>query len=251
MLCNAKINLGLHVVSLRPDGYHNLETVFYPIRHVADELYIEDSDTLQFTCEGVRVEGSAHDNLVMRAYRLLLGSYPDLPPVHIHLVKHIPTGAGLGGGSSDAAFTLRLLNEHFSLRLPPMRLEQLALQLGADCPFFIRNTPVFATGVGEVLEPIHLDLSQYDIRIEHPAVFISTREAFKRIVPHQPSISLRDVITRPVEEWRELMVNDFEASVFPDHQEVADAKRSMYEAGALYASMSGSGSAVYGIFPHS
>ena len=248
MLCNAKINLGLNVVSRRPDGYHNLETVFYPVHHLADELYLEEADTLRLTCEGVQVEGDADNNLVLKAYRLLHDVFPDLPPVHIHLTKHIPTGAGLGGGSSDAAFTLRLLNEHFSLGLPDTRLERLALTLGADCPFFIRNTPVFATGVGEVFEPITLDLDRYDIRIVKPDVSISTREAFSHITPHRPDVSLREVVTRPVEEWRGLMANDFEASVFPSHPEIAEAKRRMYDAGAVYASMSGSGSAVYGIF---
>ncbi|MDO4948926.1 MAG: 4-(cytidine 5'-diphospho)-2-C-methyl-D-erythritol kinase [Bacteroidales bacterium] len=248
MLCNAKINLGLNIVGRRPDGYHDLETVFYPVHGLADELHLEESDTLRLTCGGVWVEGDADDNLVMKAYRLLRDEFPDLPPVHIRLTKRIPTGAGLGGGSSDAAFTLRLLNERFSLRLPDIRLEQLALRLGADCPFFIRNTPVFATGVGEVFEPIPVDLSRYDIRIVKPRVSVSTREAFSHITPHRPEVSLRKVVTRPVEEWRELMTNDFEASVFPCHPEIAEAKQRMYDAGALYASMSGSGSAVYGIF---
>lgn len=271
---NAKINLGLHIVERRPDGYHNLETVFYPIPveealelhplqprrepDVADqtdtspaEVKSLEAETAMNDCRlslsGIAVEGDPNSNLVVKAYRLLASHHP-LPPVEIHLLKHIPTGAGLGGGSADAAFMLKMLNEQFSLHLSNDTLEEYAARLGADCAFFIRNQPVFAHGIGNLFRPIPLSLKGYVLWLVKPDIFVSTREAFAHITPHKPAISLEELIREPVERWRDRMVNDFEASVFPQHPRLAQLKENFYQQGALYAAMSGSGSSLFGLF---
>lgn len=247
---NAKINLGLNIVEKRPDGYHNLETIFYPI-HIEDALEIVESKKTDREYElhisGTTIEGNPEENLVIKAYRLLLKEY-ELPPIAVYLRKHIPSGAGLGGGSADAAFMLKLLNETYHLNISDDKLEGYAATLGADCAFFIKNKPVFATGIGNVFEPVDLSLSNYYIIVIKPDIFVSTREAFSFIRPSHPTLSLKEIIRKPIEEWKDWMMNDFEASVFAGHPEIKKIKEALYTEGAIYASMSGSGSSVFGIF---
>ncbi len=242
---NAKINLGLHITEKRPDGYHNLETVFYPVP-LTDALEITGGHGALHV-SGIEVAGSPDDNLVMKAYRLLQREF-SLPPVDIYLHKHIPSGAGLGGGSADAAFMLKMLNERFALGLTVELLEAYAATLGADCAFFIRNAPTFAEGIGNLFSPIDVSLKGYRLCIVKPEVFVSTRDAFARIRPHRPEFLLREVIGRPISEWRDALVNDFEESVFPQFPVIGEIKAEMYRQGAVYASMSGSGSSVFGLF---
>lgn len=247
---NAKINLGLNIVEKRPDGYHNLETVFYPVPvEDALEVNILNESTQKFRLHqaGLEIAGEAENNLVVKAYKLLDERF-NLPPIDIHLFKHIPSGAGLGGGSSDAAYMLKLLNEKFNLKLSDENLEEYAARLGADCAFFIRNTPTYAEGIGNIFSPISLSLKGYQIVLVKPDIFVSTREAFARIKPHQQEIPLKEVIKRPIEEWKERMVNDFEESVFPQFPAIKEIKEKLYEVGAIYAAMTGSGSSVFGLF---
>lgn len=247
---NIKINLGLSITEKRPDGYHNLETVFYPVA-LEDALEIRTNLEAQqkFTLHqhGMEIAGNPENNLVVKAY-LLLDKEFHLPPVEIHLYKHIPSGAGLGGGSSDAAFMLKLLNEHYNLQLSDKQLEDYAATLGADCAFFIKNTPTYAEGIGNIFSPIELSLKGYRIMIVKPDVFVSTREAFANIRPHRPEYPVREVIRRPVAEWKDTLINDFEASVFPQYPVIGEIKEELYHQGAIYASMSGSGSSVFGLF---
>ncbi len=245
---NAKINLGLNIVSKRKDGYHNLETIFYPIP-IKDALEIIPSKDGKdcFIQEGIKVDSLAEDNLVIKALNLLR-QYYGIPPLEIYLLKKIPFGAGIGGGSADAAFMLRLLNETFCLGISNMELAGYARQLGADCPFFIYNRPVFAAGIGELLEDIQLDLSAYYLVLIKPEVHIPTRDAFAMIKPHVPEVSLKKIIELPVHEWKYTMANDFEKSIFPKYPVIGEIKQKLYSKGAIYASMSGSGSSVYGIF---
>lgn len=247
---NIKINLGLSITEKRPDGYHNLETVFYPVA-LEDALEIRTNPEAQqkFTLHqhGMEIAGNPENNLVVKAY-LLLDKEFHLPPVEIHLYKHIPSGAGLGGGSSDAAFMLKLLNEHYNLQLSDNQLEDYAATLGADCAFFIKNTPTYAEGIGNIFSPIELSLKGYRIMIVKPDVFVSTREAFANIRPHRPEYPVREVIHRPVAEWKDTLINDFEASVFPQYPVIGEIKEELYHQGAIYASMSGSGSSVFGLF---
>ena len=249
---NCKINLGLHVVGKRPDGYHNLETIFLPVHDLCDELEItpvKGSDTV-VRQEGIVLDNAPEDNLCMKAYRLLHDEF-NIPPVEILLRKHIPFGAGLGGGSSDAAFTLKMLNDMFSLGLATADLEQRAARIGADCAFFIQNRPAYATGIGDQLEPIDLDLSAYRIAIEIPPdEHVSTREAYAGLHLQGGSRpDLRKAVRQPIVQWRKTIVNDFETSVFPAHPAIAALKDDMYRRGALYAAMTGSGAAVFGLFP--
>lgn len=247
---NAKINLGLNIVEKRPDGYHNLETVFYPVPvEDALEVNILNESTQKFRLHqaGLEIAGEAENNLVVKAYKLLDERF-NLPPIDIHLFKHIPSGAGLGGGSSDAAYMLKLLNEKFNLELSDENLEEYAAKLGADCAFFIRNTPTYAEGIGNIFSPISLSLKGYQIVLVKPDIFVSTREAFARIKPHRQEIPLKEVIKQPIEEWKERMVNDFEESVFPQFPAIKEIKEKLYEAGAIYAAMTGSGSSVFGLF---
>lgn len=249
---NAKINLGLNIVSKRPDGYHNLETIFYPVP-IKDALEIilpdDQFDTDRFTIHGLTIEGNPGDNLVMKALRLVQANYYDVPKgLKTILLKKIPSGAGLGGGSSDAAFMLRLLNDSFNLGATKDELANLAVQLGADCPFFIYNQPVFASGIGEIFEEVDLSLKGYYMILIKPDIFVSTKDAFSNIKPKQAAISLKQVVSYPIEKWKEFMFNDFENTVFAKFPAIAEIKNTLYEHGALYASMSGSGSSVYGIF---
>ncbi len=250
---NAKINLGLNITAKRPDGYHDLETVFYPIP-LEDALEVGpltdptgDGSELELHCNGIPIEGDPSDNLIVKAYRLLKEEFR-LPPVRVYLQKQIPTGAGMGGGSADATFMLKLLNDQFHLHLTDSRLEELSARLGADCAFFVRNTPVFAGGIGNVFSPVTLSLQGYWLAVVKPDVFVSTREAFSKVTPRKPRRSVREIVGLPVGEWRELLVNDFEESVFSVHPAIGAVKQRLYDLGALYASMSGSGASVYGIF---
>ena len=248
---NAKINLGLNIIEKRPDGYHNLETIFYPI-NLQDALEVtrRENNDKEYTLHisGAPLEGEPEDNLVVKAYKLLKKDYPGLLPVDIHMYKHIPAGAGLGGGSSDAACMIKLLNDKFSLRLSTERMEEYAVKLGADCAFFIRNKPVFATGIGNLFEPVELSLKGYHIILIKPDIFVSTRDAFAEIKPVRPAVSLKEIVKQPIETWKSSMKNDFEDSVFKKFPEIAAIKDELYDLGAVYAAMSGSGSSVYGIF---
>jgi len=249
---NAKINIGLNVVEKRPDGYHNLETVFYPIglQDILDIQLIEKDVPecgWRLKVTGSVLDGSPEDNLVVRAFKLLKGMY-NLPPVSIGLYKHIPTGAGLGGGSSDAAFTVKTLNERFSLGMTMQQMEDVCAQLGADCPFFIRNKPMFAAGIGNEFQPIEVNLKGRHLVLVKPDVSVSTKDAYARVKVAQPERHLTELVTQPVETWKDTVVNDFEASVFAKYPEIAAIKDRLYDLGAVYASMSGSGSSVFGIF---
>lgn len=241
---NAKINLGLHVLRKREDGFHEIETVFYPI-DMHDSLEIRPAVETTLNFSGPELSGG--ENIVMKAYRLLEQEY-GIPPVEIHLLKHIPAGAGLGGGSSDAAHALIMLDEMFSLDISPAELEKLAAELGSDCSFFIRNKPAIASGRGELLEDIELDLSGYEIKVITPDIHISTPEAYGMVTPTDMRPSLREIIQNPIHDWKEVLVNDFEKPIFAKYPEIREIKKSLYDQGAAYASMSGSGSAVYGIF---
>ena len=244
---NCKINLGLNIVGKRPDGYHNLETVFVPVP-LCDELEIERADTFSFVQEGIELDNEPEDNLCVRAYRLLQDSYPEVGPVSMRLRKNVPFGAGLGGGSSDAAFTIKMLVDMFSLPCTIEEQERYAARIGADCAFFVRNCPAYATGIGDVLEPLDLDLSPYRLVLLKPDDHVSTKEAYSGIVPKPGVVDLRCAVRKPVGEWRDIIVNDFEATVFPAHPRIGFLKDYLYRQGALYASMTGSGAAVFGLF---
>lgn len=249
---NCKINLGLHIIGKREDSFHNLETVFYPVPF-RDALEIisnpETAPEIEFTATGLAVEGNPEDNLCIKAYRLLKKDFPELPTVKIHLHKTLPMGAGLGGGSADAAFMLKMLNEKFRLNISTSKLISYSLQLGSDCPFFIVNKPCFATGRGEALEEIAVDLSAYKILLVNPGIHISTGWAFSNITPALPERSIKEIIQQPVNTWKAGLKNDFEAPVFAAYPAVKEIKSNLYSLGAIYASMSGSGSTVFGIFP--
>ncbi len=246
---NCKINLGLNITAKRADGFHNLETVFVPVQ-VNDALEILPQPEFSFRQTGITVDGDPEQNLVVKAYRLLQQECPGkIPSCYLHLHKVIPMGAGLGGGSADASFTLLTLNQLFDLKIPHNRLVTLATQLGSDCPFFIKNKPVWATGRGEVMQEIALDLSAYQIILVCPGIHIPTPWAFKQITPQQPQNAILDIIAEPVENWKHKLVNDFEAPVFEAHPALARCKADLYAQGAVYAAMSGSGSSVFGLFP--
>lgn len=257
----AKINLGLNIVSRRDDGYHNLETVFYPIPlHDALEIRTMDERFPSSTPCDLKVTGDAidcesEDNLVTRAYRLLAQDYV-LPRVHAHLYKKIPSQAGLGGGSSDAAHMIRLLDERYRLNIGNSEMERYAARLGADCAFFIAAEPAYATGIGTELSPVsnpQLDLSGYSLIVVKPDVAVSTRDAYRSITPRHPEKCCRDIVRQPIATWRDELTNDFEAPVFAQYPELSDIKRRLYSLGAAYAQMSGSGSALFGLFqtlPH-
>ncbi len=248
---NCKINIGLNILRKREDGYHDLQTVFYPIA-IFDALELVENrqreKQVEFIQTGSDISGDPSDNICVKAYHLLKTDFPGLPAVTIHLHKTIPVGAGLGGGSSDAAFTLKLLNEKFQLGLSRDRLTRYASALGSDCPFFMMDTACMATGRGEILNSIDLDLSGYRILIVNPRIHVNTADAFRHIEPRATELDLELVLQTPVDSWKNQLVNDFEASVFKKYPEIAAIKKEMYQQGALYASMSGSGSSVYGIF---
>lgn len=248
---NAKINLGLQILRKRADGFHELETIFYPVTQLRDvlEFIPLKKGKSRMVQTGLVVAGDYAENLVWRAFQRIKNKFPDqIPELEIHLHKAIPMGAGLGGGSADASFMLQTLNRYFDLRLSSMELESISLELGSDCPFFIRNTPQYATGRGEKMSSIEIDLSAYRIEIFCPDVPVSTRSAFSGIEPKAPIFELKTLPQIPLANWREVLQNDFEESIFEMHPEIAQAKAKMYADGALYASMSGSGSAVFGIF---
>lgn len=252
----AKINLGLNIVSKREDGYHNLETVFYPIPlYDALEIkYMDEKFPSQVACDlkvtGNAVECDEQNNLVVKAYNLLAEDYK-LPRVHAHLYKHIPSQAGLGGGSSDAAFMIRLLDERFRLNIGNPEMEKYAARLGADCAFFIEAEPAYAEGIGDELMPVDGpkgNLNGYYLAIVKPDIAVSTKEAYAAITPIATSKSCREIVRQPIETWKEELVNDFEAPIFKLHPELAEIKEKLYQQGAKYAAMSGSGSALFGIF---
>ena len=245
---NAKINLGLNIVERRPDGYHNIETVFFPIP-LTDMLEIVpvSSGDASLSCYGNPVDCPPEKNLVMRAYRLMEQRY-GLPPVAMHLYKHIPDGAGLGGGSSDAAHVLVMLNKMFDLKLDDDELAAMAVTLGADCAFFIYNRPMLATGLGNVLSPVNVNLQGKTLLLVKPPVGVDTRTAYSRVVPAPSTVDLARTISQPVEMWDGLLVNDFEPSVFAALPQLWLIKARLLDAGAQYAAMSGSGSTVFGIF---
>jgi 4-diphosphocytidyl-2-C-methyl-D-erythritol kinase len=245
---NCKINLGLNVTSKRPDGYHNLETVFYPIL-LRDALEIIQSTEFSFDVTGFKVEGNIEDNLCFKAYQLLKQDFPELPSLKVHLHKAIPMGAGLGGGSSNGACMLSMINDKFRLGLSENSLIDYALQLGSDCPFFIINKPCFATSRGEVLEPVNLNLSAYKIVIVNPRIHVSTKDAFSKLSPQTPVTSIKDIIQQPIEAWKDALKNNFEATIFELYPLIKEIKDEMYARGAVYSSMTGTGSTVYGIFP--
>lgn len=254
MVCfpNCKINIGLYITNRRADGYHDLETVFYPVRGLHDALEVVPAtghETRLFT-EGDMIAGRPEHNLVWKAYELMQERFPaKVPQVDIHLLKSIPMGAGMGGGSADGAFMLRLLNDYCRLELSSGALAEMALQLGSDCPFFIYNSPQFATGRGEQMTELPtLDLSDYSLQVVCPEVHVATRDAFSLVTPRKALFDLRRLAELPVSRWKEHIHNDFEDSVFAKYPELGTIKRSLYEQGAVYASMTGSGSAVYGLF---
>jgi 4-diphosphocytidyl-2-C-methyl-D-erythritol kinase len=250
---NAKINLGLNIVRKRTDGYHDLETIFYPIP-LKDALEIlpdpspNASGIPRLTVSGMSVEGSPEDNICVKAWQLLKTDFPQLPSVQIFLHKVIPMGAGLGGGSSDGACALAMLNEIYSLGLTKEVLSRYALMLGSDCPFFIHNQPCFAEGRGEILSPVPAVLQGYTLLLVNPGVHVSTAAAFGGIQPAEAECSLKDLILQPVESWKASIRNDFEKSIFPRFPEIDAIKDALYNSGAVYACMSGSGSSVYGIY---
>lgn len=249
---NAKINIGLNIIEKRADNYHNLESVFYPVQLKEALEVIENKDKnappVVFTSSGIQVPGDSNNNLCCKAYHLIHADYP-LPPVKIHLHKHIPIGAGLGGGSADAAFFIKLIRELFDLNISWGEMHHYARTLGSDCSFFITNKPVFAEGRGDSYESIALDLSSYYLALIYPHIAVSTASAYQNVIPRKPARSLEeDILHLPVEQWKDHIYNDFEESVFDQHPSLKSIKERLYEEGAVYASMSGSGSTVYGLF---
>ncbi len=249
---NAKINIGLQIVNKREDGFHNLQTIFYPIdlKDIIEIIPLTDSlsNELQFSQSGLEIDGIQQENLCIKAYQLLKLDYPSLPNIKFHIHKNIPIGAGLGGGSSDAASMLQLINEKFELNISAKQLIAYSLQLGSDCPFFIINKPCFASGRGELLEEISIDLSMYKILIVNPGIHINTGKAFKEVTISANHAPLKEIIQLPVEEWKGIIKNDFEEYVFNNYPSIKEIKSNLYLAGASFSLMSGSGSTVYGIF---
>ncbi|MBP6456641.1 MAG: 4-(cytidine 5'-diphospho)-2-C-methyl-D-erythritol kinase [Chitinophagaceae bacterium] len=246
---NAKINIGLQIGSKRSDGYHNIKSVFYPISTCDILEFIPDLET-NLTVYGNSIEGKMEDNLVYKAYLLLQKDFYKIKPGIIHLFKNIPSGAGLGGGSADASFMLKLLSDFFKLDIEPKQLEKYALILGSDCPFFIENKPKLISGRGEIMEDIELNLSKYNIQLICPNIHISTKEAYNNINRNkQIEFNFNEILSLPITDWKNWLKNDFEDYVFAKAPAVKKIKDQLYHQGALYASMSGSGSSVYGIFP--
>ena len=246
----AKINLGLNIVNKRPDGYHELETVFYPVA-IHDKITIEELSNSNIPCnlniEGHTIKGDIKNNLVFRAYHVV-SEIHHIPPVNITLHKNIPMQAGMGGGSSDATYTIRLLNKMFHLKMTANKMRELAVTLGADCPFFVDAVPAYAEGIGEILHPIDLSLRDFCIAIIKPPVSISTREAFANIVPSKPEKNCKEIVKMPMESWKNILHNDFEKSIIPQYPELEIIKNKLYEVGSVYAGMSGSGSSLFGFF---
>jgi len=244
---NAKINLGLNVIEKRNDGFHNIETVFYPIA-VEDAMEFVPSEKLELTSSGIEVDCELEDNLIIKAYRLLKNDFDIIPILRFHIHKTIPFGAGLGGGSANAAYTLKALNQFYKLNLSEDELLKYAKQLGSDCAFFIKNTAVYAEGKGDVFTNAQVDLSNYYILLIHPGFGVSTPEAYANIKPEKPIKNCREVLENSVETWKDDLINDFEWSVFQNYPLIEDLKNKLYKKKAVYAAMSGSGSAVFGVF---
>jgi 4-diphosphocytidyl-2-C-methyl-D-erythritol kinase len=266
---NCKINLGLNIIRKRNDGYHDLETVFYPVpltdalevvRDDVSSLKLQDTSfkkpstvdgrqsTVDFSSTGLTINGAQSDNLCVKAYQLLKQDFPDLPAIKMHLHKVIPMGAGLGGGSADGACALQLLNNKFQLQLTTEQLIKYALQLGSDCPFFIINKPCFATSRGEIMQPINLNLSAYQLVLVNPQIHIGTGWAFSNITPQIPATSIQQIIQQPVATWKEALVNDFQKPAIQQYPAIGEAIHQLYEKGAVYSAMTGSGSTVFGLF---
>ena len=244
---NAKINLGLNILFKRSDGFHEIESIFVPV-DLCDVLeFIEANEETSFQSTGIAIPGEPFDNLCVKAWKLLKADY-DIPFVSIHLHKHIPIGAGMGGGSVDGAFMLKALNEYFELGIHVDKLKYYAAQLGSDCPFFIENKPAYVTGRGELIETIDLILPHSEILIIYPKIHIETKEAYANITPSVPEESLKEFIEKPFDSWQGMIKNDFEQSVFGNHKELETIKNELLDSGAAYCSMTGSGSAIYGIF---
>lgn len=243
---NAKINLGLNIVEKRPDGYHNIESVFYPVKW-ADILEVLPAETFAFTSSGLPIPGEMNQNLIVKAWQLLS---PQENKVKIHLHKILPMGAGIGGGSSNGAFALKLMNRVLGLGLTDTQLRAYAEKLGSDCPFFIKNQPAFCYGKGTEFEAATLSLKGKYLVMVNPGIHISTAEAYAGITPRKPEISVKEIVRKPAEEWKDLLVNDFEAPLIRKHPLIGSIKETFYTRGALYASMTGSGSTVYGIWDH-
>lgn len=243
---NAKINLGLQVTEKRSDGYHNLDTVFYPVK-INDVIEVNDAAVTSFVSSGIEIPGDSSDNLCLKAFNLLRKEF-DLPPQQITLLKNIPIGAGLGGGSSDAATLVKLVNQKFALGLSELQMEQYVRPLGADCAFFIGNKPVYAQGKGDEFTFVDVNLSAYEIVVVNPNIHVSTADAYSGIIPSVPAASVKDLIHLPVEQWKATIFNDFERSVFQKFPRIKELKDTLYDQGAVFALMSGSGSSVFGIF---
>jgi len=244
---NCKINLGLNITGKRPDGYHNLETIFFPIT-IKDVLEIISADKTELTLSGNGIDIPAEENICIKAYQLLKKDFSELPAIKIHLHKTIPSGAGLGGGSADGSFILKMLNDKYQLNLFTDQLISYGLQLGSDCPFFIINKPCLATSRGEILEEIKIDLSAYKILIINPGIHINTGWAFTQLTPALPAKSIKEIIQQPISTWKDELKNDFEEPVFKQYPEIRSIKETLYNNGAIYAAMSGSGSSVFGLF---
>jgi 4-diphosphocytidyl-2-C-methyl-D-erythritol kinase len=249
---NCKINLGLYITEKRTDGFHNLETIFYPIP-LTDVLEIlphqtPNNNNSTYTTTGLDINIKTEQNICYKAYQLLKKDFPNLPPIQLHLHKIIPTGAGLGGGSANGAFTLSMLNKIFALQLSKNALINYALQLGSDCPFFIYNTPCYATGRGEMLSTININLNNYFIVLVNPGIHVNTGWAFTQIMPEPPANNLQDAITLPVELWKENISNQFELPISKAYPEIKNIVNYLYQQGASYAAMSGSGSTCFGLF---
>jgi 4-diphosphocytidyl-2-C-methyl-D-erythritol kinase len=245
---NCKINLGLNVLRKRSDGFHDIETVFYPV-NINDAIEVIPSAEDEFLRTGLRIDDKRSINLCWKALELLRKDFPAIGPVKMCLHKNIPVGAGLGGGSADAAFTLKLLDQKFNLGLSAEKLLDYALQLGSDCPFFIINKPCFASGRGEFLEKIKPDLSAFKLLVVNPGIHINTSWAFDHIIPARPSKSIKEIIGQPVESWKDELKNDFEDLVFKQYPPIKKLKEDLYHTGAVFSLLSGSGSTVFGIFP--
>ena len=247
---HCKINLGLSIIAKRPDGFHELETVFYPValKDILEITPTTNKELTKFSHSGLPIPGDSNNNLCLKAYQLLKTDFPSLPEIQMHLHKIIPMGAGLGGGSSDGTSALIILNALFHLGLSQDQLMIYAEKLGSDCPYFLYDNPCHALGKGEILSPIQLDLSNYHFTLIHPEIHIATPWAFQQILPCKKDHLIRDIIQQPIQTWKQYLVNDFEAPVIQAHPIIGALKNDLYQQGAIYASMSGSGSSLFGIF---
>lgn len=245
---NAKINLGLNILSKRDDGFHNLISVFYPLHNYFDILEIVPATKFLFTTSGLNIPGKS--NLCEKAYALMNSKY-NINPIHIHLHKNIPIGSGLGGGSSDASYVLKGINQLFNLNIDNCTLQKISLEIGADCPFFIQNKVKLVSGIGDVMNDIDLDISEYEIRVINTGIHISTKEAFSEIVCDNTNNSLQNLAFLPIEKWKYSITNDFEKNIFNKYPKIKESKQKLYDSGAIYSSMTGTGSAVYGVFKKS